>query len=122
MAAIAEADAEAKANADKMASIAEAQAAEDEAQRTQAIVNSFRLSVIANDVRLMASSFSTACVCSSMIACASASSLALASASALADRLPERNNEIGVIGRQTLGATRTQEKKVVQIDCQESVL
>jgi hypothetical protein len=37
-----------------------------------------------------------------------------------ADRLPERNNDIGVIGRQTLGATRTQEKKVVQIDCQET--
>jgi hypothetical protein len=37
-----------------------------------------------------------------------------------ADRLPTVNNEIGVIGRQTLGATRTQEKKVVQIDCQET--
>ena len=37
------------------------------------------------------------------------------------DRLPTKNNEIGVIGRQTLGATRTQEKKVVQIDCQEVV-
>ena len=37
------------------------------------------------------------------------------------DRLPMKNNEIGIIGRQTLGATRTQEKKVVQIDCQESV-
>jgi hypothetical protein len=38
------------------------------------------------------------------------------------DRLPTKNNEIGIIGRQTLGATRTQEKKVVQIDCQESVI
>jgi hypothetical protein len=37
-----------------------------------------------------------------------------------ADRLPTVNNEIGVIGRQTLGATRTQEKKVIQIDCQET--
>jgi hypothetical protein len=36
------------------------------------------------------------------------------------DRLPTKNNEIGIIGRQTLGATRLQEKKVVQIDCQES--
>jgi hypothetical protein len=32
------------------------------------------------------------------------------------DRLPTKNNEIGIIGRQTLGATRLQEKKVVQID------
>jgi hypothetical protein len=36
------------------------------------------------------------------------------------DRLPTKNNEISIIGRQTLGATRTQEGKVVQIDCQES--
>jgi hypothetical protein len=37
-----------------------------------------------------------------------------------AGNILDKNNEIGIIGRQTLGATRTQEKKVVQIDCQEA--